>query len=319
MKNILMLSAGTRNLIIQYLRKELNGEGKIIAADCDHLAPALYEADEYFLIPRITDSNYFSTVLRICKDENISGIFSMIDSELSVLAQHEKEFAENGVMVLGSPKDVCELTINKYEFYLWMRDHGYNCARSYSNLTAFLEDRANALIDFPVFVKPYNGSASAEVSVVEDEEMLRLLCLRHPHLMIQEYLKGQEIGADCYVDIISKKTVSIFTKKKILMRAGETDKSVSFKDPKLFTLISQFNKDLGVVAQLDIDLFDCGGTYYFSEVNPRFGGGYPHAYECGANHIRMMLNNLEGIENPCVIGQYEENKYMMKYGEVKII
>lgn len=52
--------------------------------------------------------------------------------------------------------------------------------------------------------------------------------------MIQEYLKGQEIGADCYIEMLSHELVSIFTKKKILMRAGETDKAVSFKEEKLF-------------------------------------------------------------------------------------
>ena len=50
--------------------------------------------------------------------------------------------------------------------------------------------------------------------------------------MIQEFLNGQEIGGDCYIDMISSELVSVFTKKKILMRAGETDKAVSFKDEK---------------------------------------------------------------------------------------
>lgn len=31
--------------------------------------------------------------------------------------------------------------------------------------------------------------------------------------MIQEYLDGQEIGADVYIDMISGEVVSIFTKK----------------------------------------------------------------------------------------------------------
>ena len=43
--NILILSCGTRNKIIQYFKKELKGQGKVIAADCWELAPALYEAD----------------------------------------------------------------------------------------------------------------------------------------------------------------------------------------------------------------------------------------------------------------------------------
>ena len=60
------------------------------------------------------------------------------------------------------------------------------------------------------------------------------------------------------------------------------------------------------------------GEYYVSEVNPRFGGGYPHAYECGCNHMALIINNLEGNTNKSIIGQYEENVYMMKYNEIMI-
>ena len=61
------------------------------------------------------------------------------------------------------------------------------------------------------------------------------------------------------------------------------------------------------------------GTYYISEVNPRFGGGYPHAYESGADHMTMIMNNLEGKKNESVIGDnYEAGTYMMKYNEVMV-
>ena len=51
-------------------------------------------------------------------------------------------------------------------------------------------------------------------------------------------------------------------------------------------------------------------------MNPRFGGGYPHAYECGANHMDLIRNNLGGNENDVVRKKYDENIYMMKYNEV---
>ena len=38
--NILVLSCGTRNKIIQYFKKELDGRGQVIATDCSELAPA---------------------------------------------------------------------------------------------------------------------------------------------------------------------------------------------------------------------------------------------------------------------------------------
>ena len=88
---------------------------------------------------------------------------------------------------------------------------------------------------------------------------------------------------------------------------------------KLFDLIRKFNLDFGFRGQIDIDIFDIDGEYYISEVNPRFGGGYPHAYECGVNHMKLIEKNLNGLVNDIEIGQYENDIYMMKYNEIKII
>jgi len=174
-------------------------------------------------------------------------------------------------------------------------------------------------VSYPVFVKPYRGSASISISKVYDKQTLDLLFQHEEGLMIQEYLDGQEIGADVYIDMISGEVVSVFTKKKIKMRSGETDKSVSFKDPILFALIERFVLEAGYRGQIDIDVFEIEGKYYISEVNPRFGGGYPHAFESGCNHMKLIVNNLNGVANTPNVGRYEEGIYMMKYNEVKIV
>ena len=169
-----------------------------------------------------------------------------------------------------------------------------------------------------MFVKPYKGSASISISKAYDKETVELLFAHNDDLMIQEFMNGQEIGADVYIDMISGEVVSIFTKKKLKMRAGETDKAVSFKDPALFALIEKFVMEAGYRGQIDIDIFNINGRYYISEVNPRFGGGYPHAYESGADHMKLILNNLRGQVNQKKIGAYKEDVYMMKYNEVCI-
>ena len=148
--------------------------------------------------------------------------------------------------------------------------------------------------------------------------MVELLLRKNHDLLIQESIDGTEIGADVYVDMISGEVVSIFTKKKLKMRAGETDKSVSFKDDRLFKLITRFVKEAGFKGQVDIDLIERDGGYYILEVNPRFGGGYPHAYECGCDHMKLIVENLKGNINTPSIGNYEEGVYMMKYSEVMI-
>lgn len=317
--NILILSSGTRNKIVQYFKKTIGDNGMVICTDMSDLAPSLYEADKYYIVPKITASNYIDVILDICKKENISGILSLIDPELSLLAKHQEKFKKIGTTVIGSSYELCEMSLNKFEMYKWLLKHGYKCAKSYMDKEEFYVDVEAGKISYPVFVKPARGSASIAISKACDKETVELLFKKNEDLMIQEFLDGQEIGADVYIDMISGEVVSIFAKKKLLMRAGETDKAVSFKDERLFELIKKFTKEAGYRGQIDIDIFEIDREYYISEVNPRFGGGYPHAFESGVNHMKMIVNNLSGRPNNSNIGSYKEGVFMMKYNEVKVI
>lgn len=314
--NILILSSGTRNKIVQYFKAALNGHGKVICTDMSSIAPSIYEADKFYTVPRMTAPGYIDVILDICKKEQIDGVLSLIDPELSLLAENQERFAAIGTRVIGSEYRLCEMSLDKYQMYQWLTGHGYRCAKSYMDKEEFYADVAAGKAHYPVFVKPARGSASIAISKVYDQETIELLFAHTQGLMIQEFLEGQEIGADVYIDMLSHQVVSIFTKKKLLMRAGETDKAVSFRDEALFALIQKFVKEAGFVGQIDIDIFQVDGEYYISEVNPRFGGGYPHAYECGCNHMELILNNLRGEVNAPRIGAYQEGIYMMKYVEV---
>ncbi len=317
--NILILAAGTRNKIVQYFRRAFAGIGTVVAADASPLGPAIYEADRYYIVPPITAEGYVGVILDICRREKISGVLSLIDPELSLLAANEDRFRKAGVTVIGSSYELCELSLDKFQMYLWLKEHSYVCARSWTDRMDFYRAIEAGKVTYPVFVKPVRGSASISISKAFDQATVELLFAHEDSLMVQEFLDGQEIGADVYIDMISGEVVSIFTKKKLKMRAGETDKAVSFKDDRLFALITRFVKEAGFRGQIDIDLFEIAGEYFISEVNPRFGGGYPHAYECGCDHMTMILNNLRGEVNTPRIGVYDEGIYMMKYNEIKII
>lgn len=317
--NLLILSCGTRNKVVQYFRNEFAGDGRIITTDCNPYAPALYEGDAYYIVPRMTAPGYLDVIYDICKKEQIAGVLSLIDPELSLLAKHEEEFRALGVTVIGSPYENCERSLDKWMMYRWMQDHGYPCAKSYIELDAFLDAVKNGEVTYPVFVKPVRGSASLQISIAHNEEEVQFLFGHGEQMLIQEFMTGQEIGVDCYIDMISGEVVSIFTKKKLLMRAGETDKAVSFEDGVLFAKVEEFVKESGFRGQIDIDIFEKDGIYYFSEVNPRFGGGYPHAYACGINHMNLIKNNLFGKINERKIGGFASNKVMMKYNEIMIM
>ena len=317
--NILILSAGTRNKVVEYFKKELNGQGNVIVTDCNPLAPTLYIADKHYIVPRIDNDVYLETILDICRKENIKGLFSLIDPELSLIAEHKQKFTDIGVIPFVSDYDKVEMCFNKYEFYKRCISLNIPTVRSYIDINEFKQDYENQIIDFPVFVKPYNGSCSMNIQRIENMKDLEFNMNRHDNLMIQEYMNGNEYGVDVYVDILSHEIISVFIKKKLLMRAGETDKSVSVKNDKLLNLVKKIVEDMKFVGQIDIDVFEVGGEFYISEVNPRFGGGYPHAYECGCSFPKYMIENMKGNINEIQVGNYKEGIYMMKYLDLKII
>jgi len=303
---------------VEYFKKELEGRGRVIATDCSNLAPAVYEADAFYLVPRITAPDYLDVVLDICKKEKITGVLSLIDPELSLLAKERERFLAVGTTPILSDYDLVETCFDKYRMYELLQKMQIPTGRCYLEKEAFYRAVEQGEISYPVFVKPVRGSASLHINRVESSRQIEVLYELHEDLMIQEYMDGQEYGADVYIDMISDKCTSIFVKKKIKMRAGETDKAVSVRDEKLFELIRNFVETCGFRGVIDIDLFEIEGRYYISEVNPRFGGGYPHAHACGVNIPAAILRNLDGLENEAGIGDYAENVCMMKYNEIAI-
>ncbi len=331
--NILILSAGTRNKVVQAFRdaerKEGRG-GRVVATDASALAPALYDADKAYLVPRITAPDYVDRILEICEREAIRGVFSLIDPELSLLARERKRFEAVGAVPVVSSYELCETCLDKYRMYRLLSEKGIRTASCWIKEASFREALSAGAASYPVFVKPQKGSASLNINLAENDETVHTLFGNYDDLMVQELMRGQEYGCDLYVDLISGRCTSLFLKKKIRMRAGETDKSVSVHVPELFEKLAAFAETCGFRGMIDIDLFHdehglenegavvSPGEWYLSEVNPRFGGGYPHAYACGVDFPSMVLRNLRGEENPVSIGSYESGIYMMKYNETAI-
>ena len=152
--NFLILAAGTRNKIVQYFRKAFEGVGIVVAADASELSPAIYDADRYYIVPLISEHGYIDKILDICKKEEISGILSLIDPELSLLAKNKKKFEAIGVTIIGSSYNLCEMALDKMQMYEWLKTHGYNCARSWMDKDEFYKAVDAGEVNYPVFVKP---------------------------------------------------------------------------------------------------------------------------------------------------------------------
>lgn len=316
---ILILSCGTRNKLVRFFKETFTAlpeGGRVVVTDCSPWAPALYEADQYYLVPGITEPGYLARILEICRLEKVDAILPLFEDELDLLAQNRELFEGEGIRAIVSGQEAVAVCRDKYRFYQHLRQHNLPALETCANLEQFDRARMEGKLDFPVFVKPVRGCGSAGISRVENRELLEVLCrYSEEELLIQQLADGEELGVDVYVDLLTKKPAAVFIKKKVRMRAGETEKAVSVKDKVLFDLVEKTVSTLDLAGPVDMDVFRINGQYYISEINPRFGGGYPHAYHCGVNFPAMIARNLEGKSNDSAIGSYEEGICMMKYSD----
>ena len=315
--NILFCSAGRRAELLKDFRKSMDTEDKIVAADMSGLAPALYMADTRYLVPRIDDPTYLDAILDICRKEKINAVTTLIDPEIELLSKNRTQFEELGVEVLAPYTETAELCFDKFKMYQYLSAHGIPTPDTWGDYSSAMTAVEEGILAFPVFVKPRTGSGSVGARKVHDADTLKSLCEADPTLIIQRLMTG-DLDADVYIDTISHRAVSAFSKRKLETKIGGASKTISFKDEKLFAFIRQITELLKFNGPVDMDFFYQDETYYLSEVNPRFGGAYLHAYGAGVDFVKLIKNNLNGIENVPVFGDYDENVVMMMYDSVVI-
>ena len=317
--NILFCSVGRRCELLKDFRKTLGDKVRLIVTDNSPYAPALAFADVSYQVPLIHDEAYIPMILDICKKEGINAVTTLIDPEIAILAEHRQEFEALGVTVLAPYQETAALCFDKYEMSKYLTEKGINTVKTYGCFADFWKAYSKKEIDFPVFVKPRTGSGSVGARKVETFELLKELTTQDNTLIIQELMTGEDMDADIYVDTISHKPVAIFSKKKLSTTIGGANKTISFKDESLFAFVQKALSVFEFNGPLDMDLFYQDGAYYLSEINPRFGGAYLHAYGAGVDFPKLIYTNVvEKTENAPCIGDYEEDVVMMMYDSVVI-
>lgn len=316
--NILMCSVGRRGELLKNFRKTMGDEGKIIATDLSEYAPALYFADKQYIVPRIDDENYIDVILDICKKEQINAVTTFIDPEIEVLSRNRGKFESLGVEVLAPYEETASLCFDKYLMFRHLQKNGIPTVMTWGDTEEFNEAFDAGRVEFPVFVKPRTGSGSVGARKITTMDELVVVMKEDPSLIIQEYMDCIDLDADVYIDTVSHEAVAAFSKKKIETRIGGASKTISFKDDKLFEFIREICTVLKFNGPVDMDFFCKDGKYYLSEINPRFGGAYLHAYGAGVDFIKLIEKNLTGEKNEPSFGDYDEGVVMMMYDSVVI-
>lgn len=303
---VLLTCAGRRNYLVEYFRAALCGQGRVIAADMSPDAPAAREADASFVVPAVGEPGYVDAVLNICREQQVALLISLNDLELPIIATVRDQLLAIGTVPVVSEPEVINICFDKWLTVRFLKDCGLGSPRTFLTLEAVQQALERGEVAFPLIVKPRWGTASIGIETVHDTQMLTRaydsLTCRLPstilgtagsidsnrQILIQECIEGIEHGLDIVNDLTGQYIVT-WAKRKLGMRAGETDKAVTVDSDSLRDVGARIGSALGHLGNLDCDVFITETGPVVLELNPRFGGGYPFSHVAGANLPAALL------------------------------
>lgn len=308
--NVLLTSVGRRAYLVKYFKEVLGNEGEVHVCNSEDLTIAFQYSDKSVVSPLIYDDNYIPFLLSYCKENEIDMVISLFDIDLPVLAKNKESFRKIGTDVIVSDSKIIDICNDKWKAYEFLKENGFNVPKTYLTLEEAREALENGELNYPIIIKPRFGCGSIAMSVADDETSLQYYYHRNKRavsrtylkyesdsveekIIIQEMLKGQEYGADIINDL-NGNFLNASIKKKIAMRAGETDIAETVDEPVIYEEAKRLGNITGHIANMDCDIFLVDGKPYVLEMNARFGGGYPFSHVAGINLPEALIKWHKG-------------------------
>lgn len=309
--NLLFTSAGRRDYLIEYFADALGSRGTIHIGNSEPSCSAFTLPFVRVVTPPIYDDRYIPFLFDYCRVHRIAAIIPLFDVDLPVLALARPKFAAIGTQVVVSDTAVVDVCNDKWRTAGFLRKIGLQGPLTFLSVEDALAAQARGETSFPLFVKPRWGMGSIAVSMAHEPEELGAVvrsvqrklfatylqyesaATPEHSVVIQEQAVGSEYGLDVLNDLSGKYQTTL-VKKKLAMRAGETDVAVTVDEPVLREVGQRLAESLRHCGNLDVDLFFDGRTAYVLELNCRFGGGYPFSHVAGANFPAAIVAWLDG-------------------------
>ena len=312
--NVLLTSVGRRAYMIKYFKEVLGESGQVHVCNSDDKTVAFHYSDKSVISPLIYDENYIPFLLKYCKDNKIDILISLFDIDLLILAKNKEKFEEIGTSVIVSEPDIIEICNDKWKTYEFLKSNGFNVPKTYLTLQKVLLAIDSGELKYPIVIKPRFGCGSIAMSIAEDEMALLYYFRRNVRAISETYLKyeseheeekiiyqeclnGQEYGADIINDL-NGNLCNVIPKKKIAMRAGETDIAELVNEPLITKELERLAGITKHIGNMDCDVFMVDGKPYVLEMNARFGGGYPFSHMGGCNLPKALVEWCKGNAVP---------------------
>jgi carbamoyl-phosphate synthase large subunit len=277
-----------------------------VAADVDQLAPSLYHADHRALVPRVDDFGYVAALAALIEEHDVRIVVPLTDLDHLVLAQSRAELAP--AIVLVPEEETSERCGDKYLAHRFFEE------RRIGSPPTWLPTEVPEDVPFPVLVKARKGFGSRHIYRAEnDAELEFFLRYTSADSMVQALCHGIEYSIDVFCDLASR-CVAAVPRTMIESKGGESIKGMSIKDDELMAFACRVAEELGIIGPANVQCFrEPDGRLQVTDVNPRFGGGFPLPTAAGSRYPEMALALANGETLEPRLGEFSEGVVMTRF------
>ncbi len=276
-----------------------------VAADLNELSPALYHAELRAAVPPVDDPGYLAALAALVEEHDVDLIVPLTDLDHRVLAAHRDAL---GALVLLPGPETITLCEDKYEASRFFECHGLPTPRTW------LPDELPDDVAFPVLVKARRGFGSRHIYRAADhEELAFFLRYTTAESMVQQVCEGVEFSIDVFCDLDSR-CLGAVPRTMIESKGGESIKGMTIRDEELIEHGSRVAEALRIVGPANIQCFrEPDGSLPVTDVNPRFGGGFPLPTAAGSGYPELALALARGECPEPRFGEFREGVLMTRF------
>jgi carbamoyl-phosphate synthase large subunit len=276
-----------------------------IAADVNALAPALYHADRYALVPRIDDPAYVPRLRELVDEHDVELVVPLTDLDQVLLARRRDEL---GALLLLSELEVVRRVGDKF------LAHGLFEERGIASPPTWLPDALPDELPFPVLVKAREGFGSRHIYRAHDRAELDFF-LRYTTVpsLVQGMCRGEEFSIDVFCDFEGR-CLNAIPRTMIESKGGESIKGVTIKDWDLIEVGRAVAEALPIWGPANVQCFrESSGRHEVTDVNPRFGGAFPLPLAAGSRYPELALALARGEHPEPRVGDFREGVVMTRF------
>jgi carbamoyl-phosphate synthase large subunit len=299
---VLFTCAGQRVDIMEAFRR---AGATTIAADANRLAPAPYFADVFELVPRVDDPAYVPALRELVSRHEVKLVVPLTDLDQVALARARDQL---GALVLLPEVEVVERLGDKYLAHGLLEEHGL------PSPPTWLPTEVPDELRFPVLVKARHGFGSRHIyraeNAIELEFFLRYTTVES---CVQQFCLGEEFSIDVFCDWDGR-CLNAVPRTMIESKGGESIKGATLKDWPLIEFGRRVAETLGLVGPANVQCFrESDGMHYVTDINPRFGGGFPLPTAAGSRYPELTLALARGERPEPRLGEFREGVVMTRF------